>query len=792
MKNNLKRYFQVYRNPKVLGIMTLLTIIYIISGKLGLNLAFDNPSASPIWAPTGIALAAVLIFGIRVAPAIFLGAFVVNFLTAGTIFTSLFIAFGNMLEALVGAYLIKKYAEGIYAFAHVSNIFKYTLFALFSTTISATIGTLTLLSGNLTLWESIFSVWLTWWLGDVGGSLIIAPLILVWWTHPKIPFNLIKTFHLLLCFLALYVATQIIFSGIIPYPYLYIPPAVWIAFWFGRRGATTATIFVAILTISYTLSGTGPFVHDSLNESLIQLQIFLATFSLTALAFATTVLELRKEEKMLSTHEQRFKTLIEKSSDAIFLVDATSKILYASPSVERMLGYKPEELQGTIGFNLVVPEDRGMTIRVLAEIVVKPGGASTVEARLIRKDKTTIWVEATGTNLLLDATINAVIVNFHDITDKKLSRDRMMREKVEDEAMLASIGDGIIATDEMGRITMINQTACDSLGYKEKELIGTSIVEAIPMVDNTGKKIPPEERPITKILSGGREIITIPSTNYVKKDGTTFPVRITLTPINLSDMTVGTIEVFHDITKEKEIDKAKTEFVSIASHQLRTPLATISWYLEELIRKGDNLDEKQKKYFNEVYAASKRMITLINSLLNVSRIELGTYMVEPKETDLTKLIDQLVQDLDSQLTKKHVSITKNYQSNLPLFLVDTKLLTIIMQNLIANAIKYSREEGIIEVKILYNNAEFLICVTDSGYGIPKNQQTKIFTKLFRADNARSIEPEGTGLGLYIVKEIVNATGGKIWFTSEENKGTIFSVAYPISGMKQKQGEKSLR
>lgn len=792
MKKKLPEYLSMYRSPKLLILMIGITIIYSIAGKLGLTLAFDNPSASPIWAPTGIALAAILIFGIRVAPAIFVGAFVVNLLTAGTFLTSFFIAFGNTLEALIGAYLIHKFADGIYAFSRVVNIFKYTLFALLSTAISATIGTITLLSGNLTSWESFYSVWITWWLGDVGGSLIIAPLLLVWWTHPKIPFNLTKTFHLILCLFGIYAVTEIIFSGIIPYPYLYIPLAVWIAFWFGRRGATTATVFVAVLTISYTLSGKGPFVQSSLNESLIQLQIFLATFSLTALAFATTVLELRKEEKTIASHEQRFKALIEKSTDAIFLVDPTSKLLYASPSVKRMLGYLPEELEGTTGFNLVVPEDRAMTIRVLAEIVLKPGGASTVEARLIRKDKTTIWVEATGTNLLLDPTINAVIVNFHDITDKKLAGDRMMREKLEDEAMLASIGDGIIATDEIGRITMINQAACDNLGFKEKDLIGSSIVEVIPMVDNTGKRIPPEERPITKVLSRGKEIITIPSTNYMRKDGSTFPVRITITPISLSDMMVGTIEVFHDITKEREIDKAKTEFVSIASHQLRTPLATISWYLEELIRKGDNFDEKQKKYFSEVYAASKRMITLINSLLNVSRIELGTYMVEPKETDLPKLIDQLVQDLDSQLTKKHIALTKNYQSDLPLFLVDAKLLTIIIQNILANAIKYSRENGVVEIKILSNTAEFLICVTDDGYGIPKNQQTKIFTKLFRADNARSIEPEGTGLGLYIVKEIVNATGGKIWFTSEENKGTVFSIAYPISGMKQKQGEKSLR
>lgn len=792
MKNAFLKYLKTYRDGKIISITFLLVLIYILAGKFGLSLAFDNPSASPIWAPTGIALAAILIFGFRVAPAIFIGAFIVNFLTAGTFLTSLMIATGNTLEAVIGAYLIKRYANGINAFSRVSDIFKFAIFILFCTSISATIGVLTLIGSNLTSWQSFSSVWMTWWFGDIGGGIIIAPLLLVWWTHHRIPFSIIKALHLLLCFVGLYGVTEIVFLGIIPYPYLYIPLAVWISFWFGRRGATAATIVVAVLTISYTLSGRGPFIHESLNTSLIQLQIFLATFSVTALAFATTVLELRKEEQSLASHEKRFKSLIEKSYGAIFLVDTTSKILYASPSVKQMLGYTPEELEGMTGFDLVVNADRNTTIRVLAEIVLKPGRASTVEARLIRKDTSVIWVEATGTNLLLDQTINAVVVNFHDITEKKLARDKMLKEKIEDEAMLASIGDGIIATDETGRITMINKAACDNLDCKEKDLIGLSIIDAIPMVDDSGKEIMSADRPIIKVLNHGKKLITSHNTNYVRKDKSTFPVHISLSPIILSDQTVGTIEVFHDITKEKQIDKAKSEFVSVASHQLRTPLATINWYLEELIRTGENLNEKQKSYFNEVYLASKRMIALVNDLLNVSRIELGTFMVDPKETNIEELVNQVLQDLSSQIDKKHIKIQKTYQPDLPLLSVDTKLFTIIMQNLISNALKYSKLDGTIDIKMFYNPTEFLISVTDDGYGIPKNQQDKIFTKLFRADNARSVVPEGSGLGLYIVKQIITVSGGKIWFTSEENKGTIFSLAFPISGMQQKHGEKPLR
>ncbi len=792
MKDVLKERLTIYRRPTLLWIVLGVTIIYIVTGKFGLSLAFANPSASAIWAPTGIAIAALLIFGFRLIPAIFIGAFVVNILTAGTILSSVFIAIGNTLEAITAAYFIKQFANGTFAFSRVSDIFKFTIVILCSAAIAATVGVLTLVGHNLASWESFSAIWLTWWLGDVGGGVIIAPFILVWWTHHRIPFSISKAFHLLLCILAIYLVNKIIFSGVIPYPYLYTPLAIWIAFWFGRRGASSATLIVAAFTITYTLSGTGPFVRESLNDSLIQLQIFLSTFSLTALSFATTVLELRKGQQQITSHEERFKALIENSFDAVVLVDPTSKILYASPATKRVLGYSPEELVGTTGFDLIDPQDRQKTMGLLAQLVLKPKGIINTHYRAIKKDKSVIWVEATGTNLLFEPSVNAVVVNFRDITNERRAKERLFQEKMEDEAMLTSIGDGIIATDETGRITMVNQVTCDTLGWKEKELLGQSIVDTFPMVDDTGKTIPIEERPITKVLTLGKRYITSRVINYVKRDGSMLPVHMTVTPISLANRVVGIIEVFHDITKEKEIDKAKTEFVSVASHQLRTPLATINWYLEELIRTGENLSDKQKSYFNEVHLASKRMIALVNDLLNVSRIELGTFPVEPKETNLEELIDQVLKDLSSQIDKKHITVQKTYQPNLPLFSVDPKLFTIIMQNLISNALKYSKLDGTITIKMFSNETEFLVSVTDNGYGIPKEQQTKIFTKLFRADNARQVVPEGTGLGLYIVNEIIKATGGKIWFNSVENKGAIFSVVFPLKGMQQKQGGKALR
>jgi two-component system sensor histidine kinase VicK len=338
---------------------------------------------------------------------------------------------------------------------------------------------------------------------------------------------------------------------------------------------------------------------------------------------------------------------------------------------------------------------------------------------------------------------------------------------------------------------MVNHATCDILGWKEQELIGKFIIDAIPMQNETGETLAPSERPMTKVLSLKRSIVTSPTNYYVKKDKTKVPVRFTLTPLIFNDEVVGTIEVFSDTTKEKEIDRAKSEFVFLASHQLRTPLTTIKWYVEELLKQDHLDDTTQKKYLSEVSLASHRMAALIDALLHASQIELGRFFSKPQQISLIKIADQTIQDLHSYREKKQNIIQKYYQKDIPTFFADPKFVTIILQNLLSNAIKYSKDKGSIELHISYDKKGYLIRVIDHGYGIPENQTVKIFSKMFRADNALRIDPEGTGLGLYIVKSIVEASGGKIWFTSEENKGTTFSVSFPPSGMQQKEGQKLL-
>jgi PAS domain S-box-containing protein len=264
------------------------------------------------------------------------------------------------------------------------------------------------------------------------------------------------------------------------------------------------------------------------------------------------------------------------------------------------------------------------------------------------------------------------------------------------------------------------------------------------------------------------------------------------------------IGVNMDVTREQEIDKAKSEFVSLASHQLRTPLTSMGWYAEMLLA-GDagRLNPGQKEYIEEIYKGNKRMVELVNALLNVSRLEMGTFMIEPELADLVTLAKDAVKEQKPQMEAKLQTFTEDYGKSSLKFPVDVKLFRMVIQNLLSNAIKYTPEKGKITlgIKLLgqmpekfkdFGRAEdVLVYVADNGMGIPKAQQGSIFMKLFRADNAKISVTEGTGLGLYIVKTIVERSGGRVWFESAENRGSTFYTLIPKQGMKAKKGSKAL-
>ncbi len=295
MKNGYLKYI-----PHI----AILAVIYVIGAKLGLRFALVNVSATAIWPPTGIGLAALLLFGYRIWPGIFIGAFFANFFTAGNTLTSLGIALGNTLESIAGVYLINKYARGIYVFERTESIFTFAVLgAIFATAISATIGVVTLFLGGLVNAATLWQVWLTWWLGDMGGALILTPFIVLWANEWKnIKYSSRDIIDLAVAFGALAAVNMLIFSAFshgamshYPLAFLLIPIIAWIDIRFSLKEAATATITVAIFGIWGTLHGYGPYaIFENSNASLLLLQGFLAVSAVTSLVLASTVAQNKK------------------------------------------------------------------------------------------------------------------------------------------------------------------------------------------------------------------------------------------------------------------------------------------------------------------------------------------------------------------------------------------------------------------------------------------------------------------------------------------------------------------
>ena len=389
---------------------------------------------------------------------------------------------------------------------------------------------------------------------------------------------------------------------------------------------------------------------------------------------------------------------------------------------------------------------------------------------------------------LLSDQQKAVLNVLEDVEEEK---NNVAKERDKIDAILHSIGDAVFAINNKLEITMFNEIAENISGYKEKEVLGKLYNKILKFVNEKDGKA--NDSYIEKVIKTGEPQEMPRNINLIKKTGEQVPVADSASPLRGQGGEVsGAVVVFRDVEKERAIDKAKTEFVSLASHQLRTPLTSINWYAE-MVLSGDagKLTPDQKSYLEEIYKGNQRMVSLVNSLLNVSRLELGTFVVEPKNIDIRKLADQEIKALLPQTKKKNITIIKKYDKKLTNYKADAKLLAMVFQNLLSNSVKYNNEGGEVSLEIKKREHDVQIIVKDNGFGIPKKQHKNIFTKLFRADNVRQMDTECTGLGLYIIKEIVTQAGGNIKFESEEGKGTTFYVSLPLEGMKKKAGTKTL-
>jgi PAS domain S-box-containing protein len=444
---------------------------------------------------------------------------------------------------------------------------------------------------------------------------------------------------------------------------------------------------------------------------------------------------------------------------------------------DQIFGYKTlrKKWSEKIFFRHIVAEDRPF-VRQSFDAAMKTGRLY-FDCRIMWPDKSIHWIEASGNVHYEGNKPLRMLGTVVDITRRK-DLEKMLADKRAEEIfriLFDSAVDGIVLADaQTEKFIMANKAMCEQLGRNADEITKLGITDIHP------KKDIPYARAQFKELAKG-EISLVKNIPVKRKNDSIYYADISGAHFEFGGKNIM-IGIFRDVTKEREIDRAKTEFVSIASHQLRTPLTSVKWYSEVLLKgKAGELNLKQVQFMGEIHRANERMIDLVKNLLDISRIEMGNIVVSLESIDIVELLKEVIKDQEPFINKKKQNVSAKISDDLPKVFTDRQLTRMVFQNLLGNAIEYTPHNGKIICTVNKEAKEVVIGIKDTGIGIPKKQQNQVFQKLFRGDNIVREHSEGVGLELYTTKAMVDALSGRIWFKSEEGKGTTFWVALPIAG-----------
>ena len=373
--------------------LAFLTVAYFAAGKFGLALAIVNASVSPVWPPTGIAFASFLLLGPRIWPAIFIGAFLVNVTTTGSIAPSIGIAIGNTFEGRLGAELVRVFANGRGVFDRARDVFKFVVLGgLFSTTVSATLGVSSLTLAGHADWREYPAIWFTWWLGDAVGALVVGPALVLWSMRGGASRSRARRLEGVGLFATVVAVGALVFFGVVgqPLTFLCLPPMVWAAFRFGRRETAAAIAILSGLAIWGTVHGLGPFADGPPNQALLLLQAFLGTMAVMSILIAAVVEERKRDEAALAL----LASIVEFSDDAIVSKTLEGVVTSWNAGAERLYGYSAAEAVGR-PISIIIPPDRpNELLRVLARL--KQGEhVQPYETARMRKDGTRVQVSIT-------------------------------------------------------------------------------------------------------------------------------------------------------------------------------------------------------------------------------------------------------------------------------------------------------------------------------------------------------------------------------------------------------------
>lgn len=674
---------------RFVGLATAVGLVYLLTALLGLSLASVHTNVSPVWPPTGIAIASLLLFGRSLWPAILVGAFTANLWTGVSIPTAGGIATGNTLEAVLAVSLLTHGKAFNRSLNSVSDVLRFLVWAvIFSPIVGATVGTLSLCLGGAAAWSHFGGLWATWWLGDGFGALLVAPFLLAWSSRPTYVPSSISLAESALLLLFLFITEMFVFGGWFPgsvkdYPlaHLGLPFLVWAALRFDQRVLTAAVILLAGVALWGTSQGYGPFVLGSPNASLLLLLAFIGGSTLTAFILFAVISERKKAEveklelgAELRRHRRRVEDIVAHVPGVIWEAwgtpdEATQQIDFVSGYVEKMLGYSEQEWLSTPNFWLAIvsEEDRERAGNEAAAIFAsRKGGISRF--RWMTKDGKEIWVEAHS----------------------------------------------IVVCDEKG----------EPLGMRGVTMDITPAVTA--------------EQERANLLLREQE---------ARADA-------------------------------EEANRLRDEFLATVSHELRTPLnAIIGW--SRLLRL-DQLDDQGLKHAVGVIERNGwTQKQIIEDMLDVSRIITGKLRLGLAPVDLSTVLHDAIDVVRPAAEAKQIEIRILINSTGLRVIGDAERLQQIAWNLLSNAVKFTKPAGLVEVTLNESGGQVEMIVRDNGPGIAPEFLPHVFERFSQADSSSTRRHGGLGLGLAIVRHLIELHGGTVKAENcGKGTGAIFTVKLP--------------
>lgn len=497
-----------------------------------------------------------------------------------------------------------------------------------------------------------------------------------------------------------------------------------------------------------------------------------------------------KIELALRNSESRYRSYVELTGELAWTTNTKGEVEEDMPEWRKYTGQSFEEIKGRGWAEALHPDDVKRVIKIWQKAVStkKP---YEVEYRIKRFDGIYRHFLVKGVPIYSkEGEIHEWVGTCIDISKHKASEEEIIKHSrqlkvlnkslqeslVKEKALLESLGDGVIAVDKKGKFIALNKRTEEIFGWKPEEILGKSLFKEFKLADEQGKIIPKELRPIKLALSTaqvGHGIYFL-----VRKNVSRIPLFVTSAPVILNNEVVGAINIYRDVSQQVVIDQAKDEFLYFASHTLRTPLSAIAWSIEKLNENNKEYSLEQKKSLDLIYDQTQRMIQLTNDLLDATRMDLGLLSYKYEETNPNVIVSNVIADLKNLIEDKKIKFKLMTDKNIDSYKDYSNALYMILHNLLANALKFTPVGGKVGLNITNTEKEITLQISDSGVGIPKSAQAKIFQKMYRAQNVKD-KFEGSGLGLYITNGIIKHMGGKISVRSKPGHGSIFTVLLPL-------------